>query len=128
MKNLIKKIAIGLSFFAPGFALAQFSQSQGTIGGIMATLVGILNFLIPALITLGIVYFIWAVISYVIAGDEEKKKEGRTHMIYGIIGLFVIVSVWGLVTVLANTFGTTSGGPAQNLPCVLKDNDPTTPC
>lgn len=127
MKKFIS--ALGL-FLVPGLALAQaqFSGSQGTIGGILTTIVGILNFLVPALITLGIVYFIWGVIGYITAGDDEKKNAARTHMIYGIIGLFVIVSVWGLVTVLQNTFGTGSGAPSQQLPCLFNDPGIPGPC
>ncbi|MBI2628060.1 MAG: hypothetical protein HYW71_01325 [Candidatus Niyogibacteria bacterium] len=38
-------------------------------------------------------------------GDEEKRKEGRDHIIYGLIGLFIMVAVWGLVNAIAGTFG-----------------------
>jgi len=36
---------------------------------------------------------------------QEKKTEGKSHIIYGIIGLFVIVAVWGLVAIIVKTFG-----------------------
>ena len=42
---------------------------------------------------------------YVIASDEEAKTAGRDKIIYGIIGLAVIIAVWGLVKILTNTFG-----------------------
>ena len=59
----------------------------------------------PILIGLAVIYFIWGIISYVIADDEEAKTAGRNRIIYGIIGLTVIVAVWGLVKVLTSTFG-----------------------
>ena len=65
----------------------------------------ILNSLIPLLIALGVVYFIWGVIQYVIKDEEEAKKKGRDKIIFGIIGLAVIVSLWGLVNIVVNTFG-----------------------
>ena len=40
-----------------------------------------------------------------IAGDEEKKKEAKNTVIYGVIGLFVMVSIWGLVNILDSTLG-----------------------
>ena len=61
--------------------------------------------MLPVLIGLGIIFFVWGVISYVVAGDEEAKTKGRDRMIYGVIGLAVIVGVWGLVAILNNSFG-----------------------
>ncbi len=72
---------------------------------VVCRLEGILSALIPLLIGLGMVYFIWGVITYVIASDEEGKKDGRNRMIYGIIGFTVIIFLWGLVAILANTLG-----------------------
>ena len=48
--------------------------------------------------------FVIGVIQYVIASDEEAKTTGRNRMIYGIIGLVVIVALWGLVRIVTNTF------------------------
>lgn len=61
--------------------------------------------IVPMLVTLAIIMFIWGVIHYVIASDVEEKAKGRTFMIWGIVALFSIVAMWGLVRVLANTFG-----------------------
>jgi uncharacterized membrane protein len=77
-----------------------------------------LNTLIPILITLGVVYFIWGVIKYVTAKDPDAQKEARSVMISGIIGLFVIVSIWGLVNLISNTFGVGGGAGAPPPPSV----------
>ena len=62
--------------------------------------------IIPLLFALAIAMFIWGVIQYVINTDEEaKKQKGKMFMIWGIIALAVMVSVWGLVGILRNTFG-----------------------
>jgi hypothetical protein len=50
------------------------------------------------------VYFVWGVVQYIIADGEEGKKKGKNVIVYGIIGLAVIVSVWGLVNILTSTF------------------------
>lgn len=113
----MKKKLIVLSGFvlglAPVMALAQTTGGNPTVcGGQITTLQGILckvseilNAAIPVLIALGVVYFIWGVITYVIASDEEAKTTGRNRMIFGIIGLAVIIGLWGLVNILTNTFG-----------------------
>ncbi len=70
----------------------------------LGTVKDILNSVVPLLVSVGVVYFVWGVVAYVIGGGEEAKKKGRDKIIYGIIGLAVIVSVWGLVNLLTNTF------------------------
>ncbi|MBU2036601.1 hypothetical protein KJ866_00095 [Patescibacteria group bacterium] len=71
----------------------------------------ILNLVIGLMFILVTLYFIWGVIKYVMAaGEEAKIKEGKQHMIWGIIGMAVIAGAWGLVKVLLGTFGVTSTG------------------
>lgn len=54
---------------------------------------------------LALIYFLIGVFKYIQStGDETKRKDGVTMMTYGIIGLFIMVSFWGLVHVLDNTF------------------------
>lgn len=121
----MKKKLIVLSGFvlglAPVAALAQVGTTgatsggcivgaQGTLMGVLCRVGQILNSVVPVLIALGVVYFVWGVISYVIAGDEEAKAKGRSKIIYGIIGLAVIVAVWGLVRILTNTFDVNNSG------------------
>lgn len=81
-------------------------QASG-LQGFICKIGNVLDTLIPILIVLGIVYFVWGVITYMIAKDEEAKKRGKDKIIYGIIGLVVIVSMWGLVKIITNTFGLT---------------------
>jgi hypothetical protein len=62
--------------------------------------------IIPLLMALAMMVFVYGVVKYVIAGDgSDDREEGRWFMIYGILGLFAMVSVWGLVILLANTVG-----------------------
>jgi len=52
-----------------------------------------------------VLYFLVGVLKYIQSvGDETKRKEGVSMMTYGIIALFVMVSMWGLVSVLDRTF------------------------
>ena len=127
----MKKKLIGLSSlvlgFAPFIALAQNTTGcaavagNGTIQDIICRIGNILDIVIPILIVLGVVYFIWGVVSYVIGSDEEAKKKGRDRMIFGIIGLVVIVAMWGLVGIVTKTFGLT-GTANINIPTVPFNN------
>ncbi|OGJ02207.1 hypothetical protein A3G98_02135 [Candidatus Nomurabacteria bacterium RIFCSPLOWO2_12_FULL_37_8] len=99
-------------------AVCQSGTSITTVQGILCKIGDILSAVVPILIALGVIYFVWGVVTYVIASDEEAKKSGRDRIIYGIIGLAVIIAVWGLVAILRNTFGLSN---VQNI------NFPTTP-
>src|SRR3989344_6388163 len=116
----MKKKLITLSGFVLGLApVAVFSQvtgltptscgslgtQVGTVQGLLCKVAEILNAVLPILVGLGVIYFVWGVITYMIASDEEAKTKGRDRIIFGIIGLAVIIAVWGLVAILRNTFG-----------------------
>ncbi len=109
----MKKTLIGLSgltaVFLPMVAFAQggcggTGNVPGTIEGMICKIGDILSIIIPILIVLGVLYFVWGVVQYVISDDEEAKTKGRDRMIYGIIGLVVIVAMWGLVRLVISTF------------------------
>ena len=65
----------------------------------------ILDQVVILLIALAVVFFLYGVMKYIgSADDEENRKKGKSIMIYGIIGLFVMVSFWGIVNILIITF------------------------
>jgi hypothetical protein len=117
MKKYIQKIVIALGMVAlPVFTFAgQAGGGYSTIGDALRTITTDIfeKGLIPLLLAIGLVVFLWGVVKYVTAGaDESKAKEGRNLMIYGIIALFVMVSVWGLVNVLTQTLQLENKAPA----------------
>jgi len=101
----------------------DISQS-GTLFGVLCRLGQLFNAVIPVLIALGVLYFVWGVVQYVISSDEEAKKAGRDRIIYGIIGLAVIIGVWGLVNFLRNTFGLNNNTNVQlpTVPVIIDGN------
>ena len=108
---------------APLMALAQNASGcdsvrPGTIQAVICTIGNILDTIIPILVVLGIVYFVWGVVTYVISNDEEAKAAGRNRMIFGIIGLVVIVAMWGLVGIVIKTFGLKDNSVDTSIPTV----------
>ncbi len=89
-----------------GSTTNQCDLSQtGTLFGLVCRFGQLFNAIVPVLIALGVLFFVLGVVQYVIADDEEAKAKGRDRIIYGVIGLAVIIGVWGLVNFLRNTFG-----------------------
>ncbi len=57
-------------------------------------------------IGVAILVFLWGVALFVFkSSDQKTHEEGRNRMLWGIIALFVMMSVWGLVQFLQVTFG-----------------------
>ena len=74
----------------------------------------IINPFIIFLFTVALLYFIWGVVEFLQAekGDLDKQK-GRDHMLYGVIGMFIMVAAFGLMQVIINTFGIEGIDPRQ---------------
>lgn len=88
-------------------------MSTITIDYIFQRATDVLNQAILVLLGVAIVVFMWGIIQYVLAsGDEKKLAAGRSYMLYGIVGLTVMVAVWGFVNLLVYTiFGGAAGDP-----------------
>ena len=125
MNKKLMFLSGAVSMFAPMLVFAQTKpecaiQGVGTIGGIICKIGELLNLVVPILMVIAVIYFVWGVITFVVAGDEEAKTAGRDKMIYGIIGLVVIVAMWGLVRIVVSTFGLNTPGnnTGFSAPCV----------
>ena len=110
MKKIIKLI-IACLVTAPFRALAAdpayLTSSFTVIKSVMASLV-------VAMIGLAVVWFTWNVIKYAMSADEKGKEQAKSQMVWGIITITVIVSVWGLVNILRVLFRI--GDANSNLP------------
>jgi hypothetical protein len=102
MKKYITTIVTGAIILFPAVSFAAYN----TIGESLKSIVtDIFTPLITLIIAAGLIVFLWGIVKYVTAGaDEKKASEGRNLMIYGIISLTVMISVWGLVNILTKSF------------------------
>lgn len=66
---------------------------------------------IPGIFTLAFVVFLWGVFKFIRASEQKDKDEGKQFIYMGLIGLFVMVSVWGIIRILGSTFGITTTVP-----------------
>jgi hypothetical protein len=80
---------------------------MGTLTLIGANIIYLINHvLVPLVFAISFIVFLYGVATkYILSsGDEGKVKEGHTLILWGIIGFVVMVSVWGLVNIVTNTF------------------------
>ncbi|OGZ04097.1 MAG: hypothetical protein A2648_02970 [Candidatus Lloydbacteria bacterium RIFCSPHIGHO2_01_FULL_41_20] len=66
----------------------------------------ILNPLIGFVFALALLYFVWGVVNFVRDSDDPTEREkGKQNMIWGIVGMFIMVAVYGITTLIIGTFG-----------------------
>ncbi len=112
MLKKIKTVGLlsgGLLAF-PMVAYGQVTDLQSLI----TLLTDLLDMVVPFLLAIAVVLFMWGVLKYIMSGDDdESRKKATSLMIYGIVAIFVMVGLWGLVGVLDGTFGFGGTTPAQ---------------
>lgn len=90
--------------FATFFPFLVYAEGVNSANDAITKITGFLGAIIPLLVAIGVVYFVWGVVQYVIADGEEAKKKGKDRIIYGIIGFALIIGLWGFVNLIVSTF------------------------
>lgn len=102
MRNSFSKgIVTGLSVgFVPFFVLAAVQSVSGLVGN----LVNVIAALVSLAIAVGVLYFMWGLVRYLLAyGDEKARRESVQTITNGLIALFVMVTVWALVELISRS-------------------------
>jgi hypothetical protein len=60
---------------------------------------------LPLIFSAALLFFLWGVMKFIGASDSTKKEEGKKFIVAGLIGLFVMTGVWGIVKIVGTTFG-----------------------
>ena len=113
----MKKILAVLVTFVPAIASAQAITD---VNSLTYKLTNIGNVVIEILIAFAVIYIIFNAVRYIMVGadkPDERTAMGKT-ILWGIVGLFVILSIWGLVRILTNTFRTENNAPTSQYPRV----------
>lgn len=73
------------------------------LGGSLITLLN--TVLVPVVFAFAFIAFLWGVFQYFILGatQPEKRQEGTQFVMWSIIGLVVMISIWGIVNLVGNT-------------------------
>jgi uncharacterized membrane protein YidH (DUF202 family) len=108
----MKKAIYPALLFALPFVVDAQTTRNG-ITGLLQLVQNTINAIIPIIIGLAVLVFLWGLLSYVVSKDADRQKEARGVMIWGIIAIFVMVSVWGLVGILNQTIFGANGSSVQ---------------
>lgn len=92
-----------MDFLSTKIAYAASSSFDEFIGNVDNM---IINPLIGLLFALAIVYFLYGVFEFLSnQANEEKKTTGKSHMMWGIIGITIMMGVWTILSIVLNTLG-----------------------
>jgi hypothetical protein len=79
--------------------------SGSTITDIMFFAINLINQAVILVVALALLFFFWGLAKFIFNADNvEKRSEGKSVMVWGVIALFVMLFVWQIVNILANTF------------------------
>jgi hypothetical protein len=98
----ITTLGIG-AFLLP---IPTLAQDFGWLLGLVANTAYLFQTIVPVLIMVAVALFIWGLVLFIFSsGDEKKLDEGKQRMMWGVIALFFIVTIWGLVALLQQLTG-----------------------
>ena len=99
---------------------ASTVTAQSIIDKITATIFQPIAYL---LFSLGFLVFMWGMVEFIANPTNSATKEkGKQHMIFGVLGLLIMVSVWGIIDLVTETLGIDCEGPKHGTgqPCKPK--------
>lgn len=112
--NVLKYISLITLYTFPAITFAQLNGLRG----LLTQFRSLLNLIIPVIFGLALVYFLWGTSQFILnAGDAKTREEGKQKMIWGIVALFVMVSIYGILSAIGTLVGIpveTSGGTVQS--------------
>ncbi len=102
----------------PAFVFAQPKAGFGPVGEFVGVLIGFINsYLTPFVFALAFIFFLWGVFKFFFweGLSGEGRDEGKQLILWAVIAFVVMVSIWGLVNVVAGGLGF-AGANAPRLP------------
>ena len=113
MLNKIYKASLFAAIIA--LPLITYGASGGQLGGttqfFQQAKILVQTILSPLVFTLALLLFFWGLVKYIWSTGTEKE-QGKSIMIWGVIALFVMTSIWGITTFLGQELGVT---PVTNM-------------
>ena len=104
-KKTYKTLPFLTLLMLPLFAVAQAGTPLGQTNTFFTNLLSLItDILIPLVFTLALLFFFWGVAKY-IWSEGQAKAEGKQIMIWGVVALFVMSSIWGIVYFIRDEFG-----------------------
>ena len=102
----IKSIGVLIVLASTGIVFAQ-NVNGGPILSLISLAQTVISRLVPVLIGLAVVTFFYGIVMFLWKGKEggESLEKSKQFIMYSLIAIFVMVSIWGIVVLLQNILG-----------------------
>lgn len=109
--------ALALPFIA--FAAAIGGNAVDNVTPVANSVLATVQVLVTVVFTLSIVAFGWGIVQFIFAGgDPAGIAKAKAFLLWGVIGMAVMASIFGLIGFLRTYFGVAGGGLTVNQPTV----------
>lgn len=106
MKNKIYSSALIVTTLLPTIVFAQTSGAYGSIDTFLNALKRWIPTVTGIIFGLAIIGFLWGLMKFIFAaGSEDARESGKNIMVWGLVAIFVMASVWGIVRLAQQTLG-----------------------
>ena len=105
-KNQLLAAGLGILSFLP---FVVFAQSD-LLSPIAANVLTLSKTLVTIVFVLSIVMFGWGIVKFISAAGSDEVKKARQFLFWGVIGMAVAASLFGLVGFLQSYFGIQGAG------------------
>jgi hypothetical protein len=103
---------VSLKGYCQGFNSGSLRQGGYKLADILKYVTCMIQrMIVPLLFSLGGLFFIMGMVKFITSSDSEERKEGKQFMIWGVIGFSVILSIWGILTILKDTIHIDNAAP-----------------
>lgn len=124
MKNQIQEKFFYVSFMLymllPQVSFAAFDK----VKSLLRDFKSVLDLLIPITFALALLFFFYGLADFIRTASEKTKEEGKNRMKWGIIALFVMISIWGIIGYIGDSLGIKTGVKSGSpVPGVICDPD-----
>jgi hypothetical protein len=102
IKKISQKISLALLSLIP---IQAFAALDG-IKGLLREFGSLLNLIIKIIFGLSLIFFFWGLAQFILhSGDPKTHEEGRNKMIWGVVALFVFISIYGILRWIGDLTG-----------------------
>lgn len=120
-RNIVRSgVTIAALFLFPYLVSAGNVVNNSTtdgVGGLLDSIADVVSLIVPVLVGAGVAVFFWGLVKFVShAGDEKTLEDGKQLMIWGMIGIFVMVALWSLVGYIQTELGLDTADTPENFP------------
>ncbi len=102
--------ALVASFFSLLLPVCAYAQDYTWLTTTIVEIRYAVGITVPVLLGVAVLFFVAGLVRYLLnADDDDARETGRRHMLWGVLALFVIVTVWSIVLLLVELTGVTMG-------------------